>query len=48
MTSPALSEGAVTSMFMIGSSRMGWASMKPFCSPMEAAIWKAMSDESTS
>ena len=48
MTSPASSAGAVTSTFMIGSSRNGLASMKPFCRPMDAAIWKAMSEESTS
>ena len=48
MTSPAWSDGAVTSTFMTGSSRIGCASMKPFCSPIDAAIWNAMSDESTS
>ncbi len=48
MTSPAWSAGCVTSTFMIGSGRIGRASMKTFCSPIEAAIWNAMSDESTS
>ena len=48
MMSPATSAGVVTSTFMIGSSRIGCASMKTFCSPMDAAIWNAMSDESTS
>ena len=44
----ANSAGVVTSTFITGSSSTGCASMKTFCSPMEAAIWKAMSDESTS
>ena len=48
MTSPATSAGVVTSTFMIGSSRIGWASMNTFCSPIDAAIWNAMSEESTS
>ena len=48
MMSPATSAGVVTSTFMIGSSRIGCASMKTFCRPMDAAIWNAMSDESTS
>ena len=48
MTSPATSEGHVTSTFMMGSSRMGCASTKTFCKPIEAAIWNAMSEESTS
>jgi len=48
ITSPAPSGGTFTSTFMTGSSRHGLASMKPFCRPMEAAIWKAMSEESTS
>ena len=48
MTSPADSAAAETSTSMTGSSRHGLASMKPFCRPIEAAIWKAMSDESTS
>ncbi len=48
MMSPAASEGQVTSTFMMGSSRMGWASMNTFWRPSEAAIWNAMSEESTS
>ena len=34
-------------MFMTGSSRAGCASSVPFLSAMEAAILKAMSEEST-
>jgi len=35
-------------LLLLGASRHGLASMKPFCKPIEAAIWKAMSEESTS
>ncbi len=48
MTSPMYSSGMETSTFMIGSRRTGLPLRMPSLNPMEPAIWKACSEESTS
>ena len=48
MTSPMNSSGVTTSTFMMGSSRTGSALAAPSLKPMEPAILKAISEESTS
>ncbi len=48
MTSPMNSSGVVTSTRMMGSSSTGSAFVPPSLKPMEPAILKAISDESTS
>jgi hypothetical protein len=48
ITSPMDSSGTVTSMFMIGSRSTGFADPMALFTPIEPAILKAISEESTS
>ncbi len=47
MMSPTLSSGTLTSTFMMGSSSVGCDFSAAALKPMEPAILKAISDEST-
>ena len=47
-TSPKNSSGVVTSTYMIGSKITGSACLTDSCKAIEEAIWKAISEESTS
>jgi len=47
MTSPMYSSGISMSILTMGSSSVGLHCSTPFLNPMEPAILKAISDEST-
>ncbi len=48
ITSPMLSSGVVTTTFITGSSKIGSPFLTASCKHFEAAILKAISEESTS